>query len=185
MWVLWAFGSALCAGLSSVLAKCGVKHTDPTLATALRTVVVLAMAWAVVFLAGASRGVIPLESPGRENDPQEERRLFYVGATRAKHTLELLTYEKKFGEPVQDRFPFVSQLLGEPVRSPQSADTPAPQWELDFIPGAAVVHRQFGPGVIQSRTGNIAVIHFDSAGPRRLDLTACRKGRLLRRADEG
>ena len=44
MWVLWAFGSALCAGLSSVLAKCGVKHTDSTLATALRTVVVLAMA---------------------------------------------------------------------------------------------------------------------------------------------
>lgn len=33
MWVLWAFGSALCAGLSSVLAKCGVKHTDSTLAT--------------------------------------------------------------------------------------------------------------------------------------------------------
>lgn len=47
MWVLWAFSSALCAGLSSVLAKCGVKHTDSTLATALRTVVVLVMAWAV------------------------------------------------------------------------------------------------------------------------------------------
>ena len=58
MWVLWAFGSALCAGLSSVLAKCGVKHTGSTLATALRTVVVLAMAWAVVFLAGAQAGSI-------------------------------------------------------------------------------------------------------------------------------
>ena len=52
MWVLWAFGSALCAGLSSVLAKCGVKHTDSTLATALRTVVVLVMAWGIVLVTG-------------------------------------------------------------------------------------------------------------------------------------
>ena len=65
MWVLWAFGSALCAGLSSVLAKCGVKHTDPTLATALRTVVVLAMAWAVVFLAGAQAGAAGIAPAGR------------------------------------------------------------------------------------------------------------------------
>lgn len=64
MWVLWAFGSALCAGLSSVLAKCGVKHTDPTLATALRTMVVLAMAWAVVFLAGAQAGVADISPAG-------------------------------------------------------------------------------------------------------------------------
>lgn len=64
MWVLWAFGSALCAGLSSVLAKCGVKHTDSTLATALRTVVVLAMAWAVVFLAGAQAGAAGISPPG-------------------------------------------------------------------------------------------------------------------------
>ena len=64
MWVLWAFGSALCAGLSSVLAKCGVKHTDSTLATALRTVVVLAMAWAVVFLAGAQAGAAAISPAG-------------------------------------------------------------------------------------------------------------------------
>lgn len=57
MWVLWAFGSALCAGLSSVLAKCGVKHTDSTLATALRTVVVLAMAWAVALATGKTKGL--------------------------------------------------------------------------------------------------------------------------------
>ena len=60
MWVLWAFGSALCAGLSSVLAKCGVKHTDSTLATALRTVVVLAMAWGMVFLTNTQGGVVSI-----------------------------------------------------------------------------------------------------------------------------
>ena len=62
--MLWAFGSALRAGLSSVLAKCGVKHTDSTLATALRTVVVLVMAWAVVFLAGAQAGVAGISPAG-------------------------------------------------------------------------------------------------------------------------
>ena len=64
MWALWAFGSALCAGASSVLAKCGIRETDSTLATALRTVVVLVMAWAVVFLAGAQAGVAGISPAG-------------------------------------------------------------------------------------------------------------------------
>ena len=37
MWVLFAFGSAMLAGLTSVLAKCGIKKTDSTVATAIRT----------------------------------------------------------------------------------------------------------------------------------------------------
>ena len=64
MWILWAFGSALCAGASSVLAKCGIRRTDSTLATALRTVVVLVMAWAVVFLAGAQAGIGSISPAG-------------------------------------------------------------------------------------------------------------------------
>ena len=38
MWALFAFGSALLAGLTSILAKCGIRKTDSTLATAIRTV---------------------------------------------------------------------------------------------------------------------------------------------------
>ena len=41
MWVLFAFGSALFAGLTSILAKCGIKETDSDVATAIRTIVVL------------------------------------------------------------------------------------------------------------------------------------------------
>ena len=55
MWVLFAFASALFAGLTAVLAKVGVRDVDANLATALRTVVVLVMAWVMVFLTGGQR----------------------------------------------------------------------------------------------------------------------------------
>ena len=41
MWLAFAFGSALFAGLTSILAKIGIQHTDSNVATAIRTVVVL------------------------------------------------------------------------------------------------------------------------------------------------
>ena len=53
MWVLYAFGSALFAGLTAILAKCGIRKTDSTVATAIRTVVVLAFSWGIVFLVGS------------------------------------------------------------------------------------------------------------------------------------
>lgn len=57
MWVLSAFGSALFAGLTSILAKCGIRKTDSTVATAIRTIVVLAFSWLMVFVVG-SQGAI-------------------------------------------------------------------------------------------------------------------------------
>lgn len=53
MWVLYAFGSALFAGLTSILAKCGIKKTDSNVATAIRTIVVLIFSWIMVFVVGA------------------------------------------------------------------------------------------------------------------------------------
>ena len=52
MWILFAFGSALFAGITGVLAKCGIKNTDSNVATALRTIVVLIFSWMMVFIAG-------------------------------------------------------------------------------------------------------------------------------------
>ena len=57
MWILFAFGSALFAGLTSILAKCGIRETDSTVATAIRTIVVLAFSWLMVFVVG-SQGTI-------------------------------------------------------------------------------------------------------------------------------
>lgn len=53
MWLMFAIGSALFAGLTAILGKCGVKTTDSTVATALRTVVVLAFAWLMAFVTGS------------------------------------------------------------------------------------------------------------------------------------
>ena len=59
MWMLAAIFSAVFAGLTSILAKCGIKKTDSDLATALRTVVVLAFSWIMVFVvAGAMAFVV-------------------------------------------------------------------------------------------------------------------------------
>lgn len=57
MWILLAFGSAFFAGVTAILAKCGIRRTDSTVATALRTVIVLAFAWLLVFLTGAQAGL--------------------------------------------------------------------------------------------------------------------------------
>jgi len=53
MWILYAFLSAIFAGITSILAKCGIKKTDSNVATAIRTIVVLAFSWAMVFIVGS------------------------------------------------------------------------------------------------------------------------------------
>jgi transporter family protein len=52
MWVVYAMLGALFAALTSVLAKIGIENVNPNLATAVRTVVVLIMAWGIVFITG-------------------------------------------------------------------------------------------------------------------------------------
>ncbi len=53
MWILYAFGSAFFAGVTSILAKIGIKNTDSNLATAIRTIVILIFSWLMVFITGS------------------------------------------------------------------------------------------------------------------------------------
>lgn len=57
MWIVFAFGSAVFAGLTAILAKCGIRNTDSNVATALRTIVVLLFSWVMVFVVGAQDGL--------------------------------------------------------------------------------------------------------------------------------
>ncbi len=57
MWLLFAAASAFFAGITAILAKCGIRQTDSTVATALRTCVVLVMAWIMVPVSGQWAGM--------------------------------------------------------------------------------------------------------------------------------
>ncbi|MDE5994837.1 MAG: EamA family transporter [Oscillospiraceae bacterium] len=60
MWFWFALGSAVFAALTSILAKMGIEGVNSNLATALRTVVVVIMAWGIVFLTNAQSGIFDI-----------------------------------------------------------------------------------------------------------------------------
>ena len=62
MWIFYALGSALFAGITTILAKAGVKETSSNVATAIRTVVVLLFAWLMVLIVGSQDTVISISS---------------------------------------------------------------------------------------------------------------------------
>lgn len=57
MWILFASGSAIFAGLTAILAKCGIRKTDSSVATLVRTMVVLLLAWGMAALSGSITGI--------------------------------------------------------------------------------------------------------------------------------
>ncbi len=57
MWILYAVGASFFAGITAILAKCGIRKTDSDVATAIRTVVVLAFSWLMVGITGAGAGI--------------------------------------------------------------------------------------------------------------------------------
>lgn len=62
MWILYAFGSALFAGATSILAKIGIEDVDSHVATALRTIVVLIFSWLMVFIVGSQSQLVDISS---------------------------------------------------------------------------------------------------------------------------
>ena len=63
MWILFAVGSAFFAGVTSILAKCGIEKTDSNVATAVRTIVVLVFSWLMVLVVGSQSAITKV--PGR------------------------------------------------------------------------------------------------------------------------
>ncbi len=137
-----------------------------------------------VILIDAVDGILP--SSDESEELEEERRLFYVGATRSKKQLEFLCYENKFGEPSDTPFPFVSQFLGEepkkqqePERKPLPSKPSGPSaeqingWMKDYIPGTEVTHKIFGRGLLTKREGTFATISFIEVGIKKIELATC------------
>ena len=61
MWILYALGSAFFAGVTSILAKVGVKDVDSHLATAIRTIIVLVFSWIMVFIIGSQSTIVNID----------------------------------------------------------------------------------------------------------------------------
>lgn len=61
MWILYAIGSAFFAGVTSILAKCGIRKTDSDVATAVRTIVVLLFSWLMVLITGTWTGITEID----------------------------------------------------------------------------------------------------------------------------
>jgi transporter family protein len=62
MWILFAFGSAFFAGITAILSKSGIRNTDSNVATAIRTIVVLAFSWLMVFIVGSQNTITQLDA---------------------------------------------------------------------------------------------------------------------------
>jgi len=142
-----------------------------------------------VILIDAVDGLLP--SSEEAGELEEERRLFYVGTTRARKQLEFLCYENKFGEPSDAAYTFISQFLDEkpknraaPERRPPQPAGPSGEqisaWMKDYIPGTEVTHSYFGRGLLTKREGNFATISFREAGIRKVDLPTCLRQNKIR-----
>lgn len=70
-WLFWSILSAVFAAITALLAKLGVSHVDPNLATAVRTTVVVALAWAIAVAFGSHTGLRNLD----------QRSLMFLGAS--------------------------------------------------------------------------------------------------------
>ena len=149
-----------------------------------------------VVVIDAIDGILPSVTlkPGQTPDEdeqkayEEERRLFYVAATRAKNELLLMSYEKmpectfirEFCEPPTPK------ATGERAQKVALATRPMPsaaqriQWiAKDFIKGASVMHNAFGHGVIEETDSDTVTICFDDGTVKRFGLSACLTKGLL------
>nr|WP_294468814.1 EamA family transporter [uncultured Sellimonas sp.] len=62
MWLFYAAGSAFFAGVTSILAKCGIRKTDSTVATAVRTIVILIFSWVIVGIVGSAEEISAIDA---------------------------------------------------------------------------------------------------------------------------
>ena len=117
MWAVYAIGSAVFAALTSILAKIGIGGVNSNLATAIRTIVVLALAWGMVFITGVRYGIAAIS----------KRSMIFLILSGIATGLSWLCYFKaiQIGEVAKvvpiDKFSIVLTLilafvaLGEPV----------------------------------------------------------------------
>lgn len=158
-----------------------------------------------VFLIDMTEGILPAaaETPEERMTPEErqvfeeERRLFYVAATRAKDRLEIISCRASFGRPAKPVSRFIPQLMGtasekKPLRPTLTKPTKismrpearqeAVLKESDFPADTFVFHKSFGPCKILRRYGAYADVLDPDGRKRTLELALCLQHGLLEKS---
>jgi len=140
-------------------------------------------------------GVLPSDSSQPQEDSEEDVRLFYVGATRAKHEMEFIIAKNAFGVPL-NMSPFIRSL------QPKTQVTARPKVDIDYTlsskkinsysdsskpvdisgygPHKEIRHRAFGTGTIVSvQESGIAEISFKAVGTKKLDINVCVRNNII------
>lgn len=121
-----------------------------------------------VFLVGCTEGIVPHDKSMQPNEIEEERRLFYVGMTRAKNRLYLSCPKKRFGADV------------ESSRFIQEAFAVKKKIAVDFNIGQKIRHREYGQGVIEKLEGTIGIVKFTGIFvKKKLDLKLCYEKEII------
>ncbi|ODA41684.1 putative ATP-dependent DNA helicase YjcD [Desulfosporosinus sp. BG] len=142
--------------------------------------------WEQVYLVDLVEGVIPereaikADQSGQKESLEEERRLFYVGMTRAKRRLTLCSVDYYHNKRVKaSRFVREVTLVmegkkpGEVIR--KEASTP----QSDLVAGLVVQHKAFGEGVIAKEDGNVIMVRFKDGSQRTFLKDICEKQNLI------
>lgn len=141
-----------------------------------------------VYMVDLLSGIIPSEEDMKDTDMLEEaRRLFYVGMTRARHHLELLTYSTKDDkEKIESRF--VSEVRGIVTKQEKSIEVLEkqrvnPNLIMDselLVKGLLVIHPTFGEGQVVQVTEERVLLQFKNQQKELFIATCIEKGLLTR-----
>ena len=141
-----------------------------------------------VFLMDTIDGILPSQAADEDRAlMEEERRLFYVGMTRAKNELNIFTFRQAelssaFSAalfPGKEEKPAAPKGGGAPSIRPPSAGSSLHWAAKDYFPGVRVCHRQFGKGQVITRNEDILTVRFEQGESRKLSLSVCLKAGSL------
>ena len=146
-----------------------------------------------VILMDVMDGILPKVLPTAKDGPEEqdayeeERRLFYVGMTRAKNELSILSYRKPslhstFTEELFPKEPAVrpAPKRSVPHKKPGLSAVQVASAAEEYKVGTRLVHKAFGAGTLTVKTGDIVSIAFDNGMDKRFSLSSMLKTGLLK-----
>ncbi|SHJ06077.1 ATP-dependent helicase [Desulfosporosinus lacus] len=137
--------------------------------------------WERVYLLDLVEGVIPEnDQRGQKELLEEERRLFYVGMTRAQQHLTLCSMDYYHNKHVKSsRFVRETSLVMKGENPEEVIRKETANMTSDFVVGLVIEHRTFGEGIIAKEDGNMILVHFKDGSQRSFMKDICEKQNLI------